>query len=54
VRLHPREGRPHTIGCYVDDLMLIGHCEEAVDGVVGELTTTFPGLAVHRGAPSTT
>jgi hypothetical protein len=26
--------------------MLIGHCEEAVDGVVGELTT-FPGLAVQ-------
>jgi hypothetical protein len=45
-----REG--HTfIGCYVDDLMLMGHCEE-VDGVVGELTTTFPSL--YRGAPSTT
>jgi hypothetical protein len=49
VFIRVREGHTFTIGCYVDDLMLIGHCEEAVDGVVGELTTTFPGLAVHRG-----
>lgn len=42
-------GHVFTLGVYVDDLVMIGHSEEAIDDVLAALGETFADLSVHRG-----